>query len=426
MQVSVIGRIAAVGLLSASIMVGVAQPASAVSIVDPNNPYGVDFINSDGQWTIWKGCFSYTNGAGQPTTIGPGYIGRITRNGRILLNDEAGPQGGLNARRGGLGTFGFHYARGWRPFAFENSPFTTDIDGRTCSNGSSKGVYRVDVRQGPYVSGGVGVLDLTVWMRDNWGRTFRGPDSDGDGIGDAGIRLDYDIRVYESVIKQWASVTTYFQQNWEGDAFVKEPKFTASAPNTQAGWTRIAVFHGWDGWQNPRTHTGNRPLGGQHNYNNDRLRVRYDYGTTPDNATSACGTNYPCLNIVFRATPPGGGWTFWENGSYGLDAWAVRSHNRTPVHDVDQPNSNPNNGLPYSWDCNSPGYYPPSPIAQGVRGWEFGGTSGGDYQPYSNITTLATAWEGGRGAFDCEPTSRQFAVDEGYTVELNYSINDGW
>lgn len=425
MRIVLLARIAAASLLSASIMVAVAQPASAAVSISLDNQYGVAFANDDAEWTIWKGCFSYLNGAGQPTTIGPGYIGRVIRNGVVLLNDEAGPQGGLNAMRGGLGTFGFHYARGWRPFALESSPFTTEIGGRTCSNGSSQGVYRVDIRQGPYVSGGVGVFDVTVWIRDNWGRTFRGPDSDGDGIGDAGVKLDYDIRVYNSVIKQWASVTTYFQQNWEGDAFVKEPKFTGSAPNSQAGYKRIAIFHGSDGWQRVRTFTGNLPVGSRHDYDDDRLRVRYDYGTDTTSA-SPCGVNYPCLNVLFRATPPGGGWTFWENGNSGIDAWAVRSHGRANVNDVDQPNANPNNGLPYSWNCNSDTYSPPSPLDQGVRGWEFGGTSGGAYQPYSNVMTLATGWEGGRGAFDCEPLYRTFGVDEGFTVEMNYSINDGW
>jgi hypothetical protein len=419
-----VGRVVATIAVAIPILFTSPQPAFAAVNVVLDNQYGTTFANDDAEWTIWKGCYSYYNGSGQLTTIGPGYIGRVVRNGVVLLNDEAGPPGGLNARRGGLGTFGFHYARGWRQFAFENSPFTTDIDGRQCSNGGSQGVYRVDVRQGPYVSGGVGVFDLTVWIRDSWGRTYRGPDSDGDGIGDAGVKLDYDIRVYDSVIKMWASVTTYFQQNWEGDPYVKEPKFTGSAPNTQAGWSRIAIFHGSDGQQRMRTYTGNLPQGSRHDYDNDRLRVRYDFGLDAT-GSAYCSTYAPCLNALFRATPPGGGWTFWENGNYGLDGWAVNSHYRPTVADVDQPNSNSNNGLPYSWDCNS-SYYPPSPIDQGVRGWEFGGTSGGAYQPYSNVMTLATGWEGGRGAFDCEPTSRMFGVDEGYTVEMNFSVNDGW
>ncbi|HZM80563.1 MAG TPA: hypothetical protein VFC19_32905 [Candidatus Limnocylindrales bacterium] len=417
-----VGRVLATLVLAAPMVVMSGQPAQAVTIVDPNNPYGVDFINNDGQWTVWKGCFSYINGSGQLTTIGPGYFGRLIRNNVVLFNDEAGPPGGLNAMRGGLGTFGFHYARGWRPYALENSPFTTDIDNRQCSNGHSQGVYRVDVRQGPFISGGVGVLDLTVWIRDNWGRTFRGPDSDGDGIGDAGIRLDYDIRVYESVIKQWASVTTYFQQNGEGDAYVKEPKFTGTVPNSQAGWRRIAIFHGTNGLERMRTFTGNLPVGSRHDYDNDRLRVRYDFMTDSTSTGGACSTTAPCLNVLFRATPPGGSWNFWESGgASGLDAWAVRSDSRPAVNTVDQPNSNPNNGLPTSWDCNGS-----SPIGQGVRGWEFGGTSGGQFQPYSKIMTLATGWEGGRGAFDCEPLYRVFGVDEGFTVEMNYSVNDGW
>jgi len=292
-------------VVCAAIALSAPGNAGAAVWVALDNQYGVAFANDDAEWTIWKGCYSYTNEYGQPTTIGPGYIGRVTRNGAVLLNDEAGPQGGLNGGQGGLGTFGFHFTRGNPYFAVEGNPFTTDISGRHCSVRGSQGVYQTDVRQGPYVSGGVGVFDLTIWIRDNWGRTWYGPDSDGDGIGDAGVKLDYDIRVYDSVIKQWATVTTYFQPNWAGRAFVKEPKFVGGAPNSNAGWRRIALFGGGDGLRFIRTYTGNHPgsCAACHAADDDRLRVRYDFGTDTT-SNSACADSWPCLNILFRAVPP--------------------------------------------------------------------------------------------------------------------------
>src|SRR6266542_1762981 len=414
-------------VVCAAIALSAPGNAGAAVWVALDNQYGVAFANDDAEWTIWKGCYSYTNEYGQPTTIGPGYIGRVTRNGAVLLNDEAGPQGGLNGGQGGLGTFGFHFTRGNPYFAVEGNPFTTDISGRHCSVGGSQGVYQTDVGQGPYVSGGVGVFDLTIWIRDNWGRTWYGPDSDGDGIGDAGVKLDYDIRVYDSVIKQWATVTTYFQPNWAGRAFVKEPKFVGGAPNSNAGWRRIALFGGGDGLRFIRTYTGNHPgsCAACHAADDDRLRVRYDFGTDTT-SNSACADSWPCLNILFRAVPPGGNWTFWENGFWGLDGWANDAHYQQYANPDDQPNLDENNGPPYSWDCNSPSYYPASPLAQNVRRWEIFGASGGEYQPYSRVATLATGWEGGRGAYDCEPLYREPGVGNSYSVEMDYSINSGW
>ena len=40
---------------------------------------------------------------------------------------------------------------------------------------------------------------------------------------------------------------------------------------------------------------------------------------------------------------------------------------------------------------------------------------------------LATGWEGGRGAYDCESTYRSFpAPGTAYRVELDYSVDAGW
>jgi hypothetical protein len=408
---------------------------------DGDNQFGVTFHNNDGDWTMWKGCWSYFNGSGQLTTIGPGYVGRLYSGGRLVFNDEAGPPGGLNAYQGGLGVFGFHYTRGNAPYELDHpfyGRFTTDISNRHCSSNGSSGVYKVDIRQSPTVSGGVeGRFDVTVWIRDQWGNTGAGPndpqDPTGNPAGDAGIRLDYDTRVYASVVKQWATVTVHFAPNYEGVPYVKEPKFKAAVPNSTVGYRRISIYGGTSGTEPIKTFTGNLPQGSRHSYENNRLRVRYDFGTTDVIGSHGCnGTIKPCLNVLFRAVPSGGGWSLWEGANGGLDRWALDAAALSPLRNEDAPNAKPENGPDTPWHCNgadrqAPFTTPPaSPSHQGVRGWEFGGLSGGAYQPYSYVGTLATGWEGGRGAFDCEPLYRPFQAGKSYSVEMDYSIDAGW
>lgn len=398
------------------------------------NQYGVIFRNRDGDWTIWKNCYENPG-----AVIGPAYVGRVSSGGKTLLNDESGSEGGTNARRGGLGTFGVHYTRGNPPYALEGHPFVYEISGRTCSDGGSPGVYRVDITQGPLLSGGVGVFDATVWLRDQWGSTGVGPDSDGNGTGDAGIRLDYTTRVYASVVKQWVTVTTYFTTNYEGIPFAKEPKFTGSLPNTAAGYRRASVWGNSDGLTYLKALYENKPLGGVHADENNRLRVRYDFATAlGGTAAHGCnGTIRPCLNVLFRAiNPANGAWTFWEGGGYGLDRWAtdVGGSSAPRISADDRPNANPNNGLNTPWNCNatsdtSAPFSAPeeSTTYFEVRRWELGGiNTGANFSPYSQLMLLATGWEGGRGAFDCESTYRAFPAGTSYRVEMDYSVDAGW
>lgn len=389
---------------------------------------------------MWKGCFEYTAN-GQPMSIGPAYVGRVVSGGKTLLNDERGPEGGLNGRpaRGGLGTFGLHYARGHTPphFGLEGHPFVYDITGRTCSDGLSPGVYRVDITQGPTVSGGVGIFDATVWLRDQWGSTDDGPDSDGNGTGDAGIRLDYTTRVYQSVVKQFVTVTTYFETNHEGIPFAKEPKFTGSLPNTAAGYRRASIWGEANGLTYIKAHFRHEPTGGVHAGEPNRLRVRYDFATAEGgSAAHGCnGTIKPCLNVLFRGVNLStGASTFWEGRGFGLDQWAtdVADWLEPRISPDDRGNNNTNNGLTNPWNCNAtddrdfPFSSPEESTAhQNVRRWEFGGYSSGNFTPYTQLMLLATGWEGGRGAFDCESTYRPFP-NKSYRVEMTYSVDAGW
>ena len=413
-------------------------PPGPVQIID-NDPNLVTFRNQDGDWTIWKVCSSIQDGP----TVGPGYIAKLVTPspGRMtVLNDWAGAPGGLNGMRGGLGAFGLHYARGNPPFSLDVSNTVADMTGRNCFafGPGGQGVYRVDIVQGPLIDGnGVGVFDLDVWIRDEWGNTGYGPDNDGDLIGDAGLKLGYQLRFFPSVVKHWATVTTYFSQNAVGRPFVKEPKFTGSLPNTAAGYKRIAVFGGSNGLTFLRGFMGTHGLGGWHSDELERLRVRYDFADTTDGgADPHCqGTISPCLNVLFRAMPPSGPWRFWEQpagSNAGLDKWATDAEGTTRVNAEDQPNALKGNGLPYPWNCNAtsdataPFDSPEeSTRYQEVRRWEFGGINPGS--GYTQLMMLANGWEGGRGNRDCESTSMQFpAPTTSYSVEMDYSIDAGW
>ena len=424
-------------------------PPPAVSIVD-NNPSYVTFRNPDGDWTVWKACSSVPNGA----TVGPGYIAKLVTPdpGRItVLNDNAGAPGGLNAMQGGPGAFGLHYARGNPPFDLESSSANsaTDLTGRHCSwsgtNPGPKGVYRVDLLQGPLVSGGVGIFDLTVWIRDYWGDTGYGPDDPAqpNGIGDAGLKITYQLRVYgsPSVVKLWAGLTTYFGPNGAGTPFAKESKFSGSLPNTTMGYRRIAVFGGADGMTFLRAYNGTHAQGSIHSYEDNRLRVRYDFA--PDTTAGSdplCSASSPCMNLVYRAILPSGSPGFWEKpagSNGGLDKWAtdvaLASHPTWPrVDTVDHANVNPGAGLNYPWNCNAttdktaPFANPEeSTGVQAVRGWEFGGIDPGN--GYTQLMMLANGWEGGRSFLDCESTSMKFpSPGTSYSAEMDYSLNNGW
>jgi hypothetical protein len=419
-------------------------PPGPVSIIE-NDSNLVTLRNQDGDWTIWKVCSSPQGGP----TVGPGYIAKLVTPspGRItVLNDWAGGPGGLNGMRGGLGAFGVHYARGTPPFDLEASNTVADMTGRSCyvpfPSGEGQGVYAVTFVQGPLIDGnGNGVFDLNVWIRDRLGNTGYGPDNDGNSIGDAGLQVSYQLRIMPSVVKHWATVTTYFSQNGAELPFAKEPKFTGSLPNTAAGYSRIAVFGGANGLTFLRAFMGTHSQGGWHSDELERLRVRYDFGTDLTNSDPHCqGTISPCLNVLFRAMPPSGPWRFWEQpvgSNAGLDKWAtdvaIEDHPTWPRADSeDHPNQLVGNGLPYPWNCNAtsdtkePFSAPEeSTRYQDVRRWEFGGINPGN--GYTQLMMLANGWEGGRGNRDCESTSMQFpAPGTSYAVEMDYSIDAGW
>ena len=121
----------------------------------------------------------------------------------------------------------------------------------------------------------------------------------------------------------------------------------------------MSVWGGSDGLTFLSSTGQNLPQGGYHSDNQSRLRVRYDFAQADGGAAAhGCnGTINPCLNVLFRSIDPSNGaWNFWERESgpnFGLDRWATDAASLARVNVEDQPNANPNNGLPNSWNCNA-------------------------------------------------------------------------
>jgi hypothetical protein len=397
------------------------------------NEYGVTFGNNDGQWVIYTGCFGPTKRGGGDVTVGPGYIARVvldkpTPDGQTtLVDDERGPgsvNGVLNAPGyGGLGAFGWHHARGHSPFALGPNE-AWNIDGRHCAEDNAGfGVVGAQVVAGPTVTAaGVGVLAIDVFFTDGW-----------TGSNNPLMRVRYRYRVKADVVKMWAVATQHCPNGICGDAppaFIKEPKFVAAVNG--GGYSRVSVLNhqgalasnsvsgtpycAWMG-TNPVASTGQCDA-------NYRTRARFDYGTANDVVNGRCDTtSRSCLNVVMRAYPVTGsddvtvGKTSsrWEGTGQGLDAWALLASAREPVASADSPAGNA------TWSCHGG-----DPSAPRMRRWELigGPKSSGQYQ---SASVYFPAWEGGTGAYDCEPLSRRFGPDgESFAVHAQYSINAGF
>jgi hypothetical protein len=431
------------------------------------NPTAIRFRNADGVWTIYKRCIDAVSG-GRRYTVGPGYIARLERNGVAIVDDFRGRSdtwspGFINAVNGGLGTFGWHHARGpvngtpagddpTTP-AVETATGRTPqvIEGRMCAATNGEyGVYARNWYAATRVSPSKVNYTIDVWLRDRYGNTGVGP------LEAAITRIRYRYTFRRSSVSLWALVTTYAAPNAAGTPFVKEPKFTALTRG--GGFSRIASFNGADGREfavgvlkgEPE---GTAVLDTDHSSADGRKRVRWDFETksTATEGSPRCTTTAPCLNVVARSFPtttaPAGilrtePAANWEGSGIGLDRWAVISASRAKSYPRD------------TWGDNSVSRCktPPratddldgkhkvdvyelskaseraAPDMDQVREWELGGwKSGPDSNPYHAALTLFPAWENGRGGWDCEPLQRQFGPSgESWGSYFSYSLNDGW
>jgi hypothetical protein len=416
-----LARAVAIAVAAAAGVVVTQQPALAVSVA-LDNPYGVEFVNSDGRWTIWKDCFEYWDGT-KTVAIGPGYLGRLVRGGYWIVNDERqkNPPGeGMPSINhpmfGGLGQFGWHHARG------DNDALNTgdvnrvwNITGRTCApyNGGF-GVVATQVLQGPYVFDNVGYFDIDVYF--------------GDVVRPAGnplLRVRYRWRFFESVIKMWAQVSSYCSGGCYDPglhyAFIKEPKFVANVARTPGqafpGYTRTVVYDRNNNLcaqflgSHPTAATGHAAC-------DTRTRFRFDFGTATSGGDGGCNsTDHPCLNVVATAYDIDDGafsqsrqhW-LWEGSPFGLDRWAVLAANRLK-----------GNGE----GCNTTAGFALTPDQQAVRRWELIGGAKNGAGTYESAAGMFPAWEGCSGAYVAGSLYRMWA-SEYWGVHMQFSINDGW
>ena len=184
----------------------------------------------------------------------PGYVARLETSSTPIVDDYRGradtwSPGYINAVNGGLGTFGWHHARG----PLGNTPAGDDpttsavetdvgrtpqvIEGRMCAaTNNGHGVYARNwygpTRESPTTVN----YTMDVWLRDRHGGTGFGPG------GNAIVRLRYRYSFYRSSVSLWALVTTYAAPNAAGTPFVKEPKFTALTRG--GGFRRMSMFDG--------------------------------------------------------------------------------------------------------------------------------------------------------------------------------------
>ncbi len=147
------------------------------------NTTAIQFRNADGIWTIYKQCLDRTSD-GRRHTVGPGYVARLERSSTPIVDDYRGrtdtwSPGFINAVNGGLGTFGWHHARG----PVGNTPAGDDpttsavetdvgrtpqvIEGRMCAaTNDGHGVYARNwygpTRESPTTVN----YTMDVWLRD--------------------------------------------------------------------------------------------------------------------------------------------------------------------------------------------------------------------------------------------------------------------
>lgn len=357
----------------------------AVSVVETARAFRLG--NAHGTWTVEKRCRREPR-----TTVGPGYVSRLVAADGTLLVDDVREPGPLNdPRYGGLGAFGWHHARGEPGATALGLANAWEVSGRQCARANGGfGVAGSRVLRRPRAGDLVPELTVEVDLTDAY--TQPRPL----------VRVRYRYRLEPEALVSWVAVTTLCPAGRCGRtplrAFVKEPKLVASVTG---GATAETVTYDAAGRPVCRYAGGGPPAGpvletGQCSAN-ERLRVRWE-------DAGSCSTRV-CLEVELRdAAGP------WEGGA--LDRWALAAAARPALGRRDTGSID---GV--VWDCHAP-----SPAADVHRRWETVARRRSDGTPLA-VSVLFAAWQGGRGAFDCEPLSRLFGpAGETYTAQATYRL----
>jgi hypothetical protein len=105
----------------------------------------------------------------------------------------------------------------------------------------------------------------------------------------------------------------------------------------------------------------------------------------------------------------------WEGSGIGFDRWAELATSRPLVNSADTAQGGA------TWACYT------NPSTPQNRRWELVSWQKDAQGRLGAAQFGFHAWEGGTGAYDCEPLSRRFGPEgETFAVSAQYSLNAGW
>jgi hypothetical protein len=374
-------------------------------------------VNEAGEWTVLTACLG---GGGE--TVGPGYVSRLVApDGSVVLDDRGPPEPLNDPGYGGLGAFAWHHARG-RPGALRLARDNAwEVSGRICAeHNGGFGVAAARLLDPPAHGEGEPFVSFAVdvELSDKW--THPAPL----------MTVRYRYRAYPDVLRVWVAVRELCPGGRCGStrelAFLKEPKLAAglragdgALPHTRAavfdaaGELRCLYVSGGPA-EGPVLDTGQCA-------HPDRARVRFDAGSDTSGSGGGC-ERILCVDVVAQAYPtvggdvvPGAGAAPWAGSSGGFDAWAVAAARRPAAFDRDTASVD---GV--VWDCHGG-----SPAGELQRRWETIARRDGDGRHIA-LGVLLTAWQGGRGGYDCEPLLRTFGRSGAtWGAYLEYALGGG-
>jgi hypothetical protein len=335
-----------------------APPSVAVTELDDR----VVLSNDAGDWLVWKRLTWSADGS---RVVGPGYVGRLERRGGLppLVDDFRSPGPINDPRFGGLGAFGWHHARAGQG--------AWDVHGRLdAGRNGGFGVaraYLVDPAE--VAEDGTGRVAIRVEFRDGWQ--------------DPVMAVTYRYRVEPRAVTCLIEAQQRWQDDGNGQAFVKEPKVvTAVAPAYE-----LVDVYGSAGELLRRIDIGRLPEPWKQTTQvaaHDRRRVAFT-GASP-------------LAVTMQAWDGRQALPWYASGS-GFDGWAQAAQRRPAYTRLS------------ARYCLAGG-------RQLRRRWEVAARTNDPA-----LSCLFHAWEGGSGLSDCMDASRAFGpAGETWSVLATYAL----
>ena len=338
------------------------RSASLVAVTELDDR--VVLSNADGDWSVWKQLAWSADGQ---RVVGPGYVGRLERRGGLppLVDDFRAPGTINDPRFGGLGAFGWHHARAGRG--------VWDIDGRLdASRNEGFGVARAYVVDPPSLTAdGTGSVGVRVEFRDGWQ--------------DPVMVVTYRYLVEPQLVMCHVEVEQRWQEDGQGQAFVKEPKLVAAvAP----AYPMVDVYG-----------SGNELLRRIDISNLSEPTIQTAQIGAHDRQAIAFVGAVPLRLTVTMHAWNGDQVVPWYGSGAGFDGWAETAQRRPAYSEL---------GASYCLGA----------VGGLRRRWE---VAAGLDDPA--LSCLFHAWEGGSGFTDCMDASRAFGpAGETWSLVATYRV----